>query len=68
MVLNFYIYVGNYLMRFKNLNFLFVVGSGSANIYALTQKYFAELLHVRKNTIVKKQLHTYKKLKLIFGE
>jgi hypothetical protein len=55
-------------MRFKNLNFLFVVGSGSANIYALTQKYFAELLHVRKNTIVKKQLHTYKKLKLIFGE
>jgi hypothetical protein len=34
MVLNFYAYIGNYLMRFNNLSFLFIAAIYSVNLYA----------------------------------
>lgn len=44
MALKFYLYIGNELMRLKNLTYLFIAVIYSANIYAVTQKLPAEML------------------------
>lgn len=51
MVLKFYVYIGNYLMHFENLTFLFIAAIYSANFYAvllmplLLYFYFSWLSH-----------------------
>lgn len=45
----FYVYIGNDLMRLKNLTYLFITAIYSTNFYAVAQNVSSEILR-RKST------------------